>query len=70
MMLIQAIVLLILSIGFIVFPKYMKYYRTDEFFLPVKEPPRSIIIVKRLFGFLLLLISLLLFFGFIRNIIK
>lgn len=65
MIIVQAIVILLLSIGFIFFPKYMRYYRTDEFFMPVKEPPRFIIIIKRAFGFLLLLISLLLFVGFI-----
>jgi len=29
--------MILLSIGFIFFPKYMRYYRTDEFFIPVKE---------------------------------
>jgi len=68
-MLVEAIVILLIAIGFICFPKYMRHYKTYELMMPVKDPPVIVIVFKRIFGCILLLISLVLFFGFIIKVI-
>ncbi|CAH1207635.1 hypothetical protein PAECIP111892_02949 [Paenibacillus auburnensis] len=69
MLLIEAIVIFLIGIGFICFPKYMRHYKTYELMKPVKDPPVIVIVFKRIFGCILLLISFILFFGFIINVL-
>lgn len=68
MLLVAASVILLFAIGFICFPKYMKHYNTYELMMPVKDPPVIVIVLRRIFGCILLLISFVLFIGFIISL--
>jgi len=53
----KAILLLILGVAIIIFPKYVRYWRADEI---GEKPTRNFIKIQRVTGFLFVIISIVL----------